>query len=163
MDTDSDQDYAILEAGITGSTYPSKVFGHLKISLARTDTICYFNPQGQYICELNPSPTSLDLRSNGHCGFSMHPGWHSKPENSLLLTINQCINRRRTFRDTKPGMATLKGELKATTNNGLEDIYSIRVRYQNYLWQTQITVEVFVDPQRRFSLQTFWLAFRMFI
>lgn len=146
-----DQDYAILEADYWKYISIEASSGHLKISLARTDTICYFNPQGQYICALKPRSTSLDLRSNGQGFQCIRDG---NPAGKLFTADNKPMYQpTQDIPDTKPGMATLKGELKATANNGLEDIYSIRVRYQNYLWQTQITVEAFLDPQRRFSLQ----------
>ena len=145
------QDHAILDADYWEYASSLDSTNKLSITLVRTDTVCYFNAEGQYICALKPRSSSLDLRSNDQGFQFIRDGI---PAGTLFTADHKPMYQpTQDIPDTKPGMAKLKGRVLATDENGLEEVYSIRVSYQNYLWQSQVSVEAFLDAHGNFSIE----------
>ena len=124
--------------------------GEYKITLEKTDTICYYNAQGDYVCELIPRSVFLKIKLNGS-EVMMHDG------NAAYACVNKITKADYRPKDTlplnsKPGTAVMKGHfsnMPKEFKNGIIEFYVNDIIYGN---QVKYTARVTDDNRFQVSM-----------
>ena len=143
-----EKEYALLEADFWTYASISENNDQYEIILTKTDTLCYYNTEGRYVCELKNRLTTLQVKpdvkrtlscsQDGRAPMPLYRSDKAPPYQGIQSLPSK----------QHGGIAKLKG----IVDPDLKDILSIKVSTPNFLFSEQLSYTVWLEPDGSFQL-----------